>query len=58
MIILKMRKIKVFVESGYAQIPSRHTIIEVDDDCTDQEINEEAVNSVLGMMSWGWEDID
>ena len=53
-----MRRIKVYLESGYSQIPDRHTVIEVDDDYTDQEINEEAFDAISGMISWGWEEID
>lgn len=51
-----MKKIKVVIESGYAQVPDKYVVIEVDDDATDKEINEEAFDAMTNMVEWYWEE--
>lgn len=47
-----MRRIKLWVETGYEEI------IEVDDDATDEEIDEEARMFLFDNISYGWYEVD
>lgn len=56
-----MRKIKAYVEFPWAGIPNEEYEFEVNDDATEDEINEIA-NEVINEMVWnrvsgGWEEI-
>lgn len=56
-----MRKIRAYVEFPWAGIPNEEYEFEVNDDATEDEINEIA-NEVINEMVWnrvsgGWEEI-
>lgn len=52
-----MRKIKLWIETGYASC-DYDTIIEVDDDATEEEIDEEAYIFLFDKISYGWSELD
>jgi hypothetical protein len=50
-----MRKITVYVSTGYVGCQKSETF-EVEDDCSDEEIDEQAQEIMFGMIEWGWHD--
>ena len=52
-----MRKIKLWVETGYVGA-NYEEIIEVDDDATDEEIDEEARMFLFDNISYGYQEVD
>ena len=52
-----MRKIKLWVETGYVGA-NYEEIIEVDDDATDEEIDEEARRFLFDNISYGYQEVD
>ncbi len=52
-----MRKIKLWIETGIVG-GDFETIIEVDDDATEEEIEEEASLFLAEHISYGWDEID
>lgn len=51
-----MRKIKLWVKTGFVGADYEE-IIEVDDDATDEEIDEEARMFLFDNISYGWHGI-
>ena len=47
-------KIIVHVSTGYAGCTKREEF-EVEDDCSDDEIDEQARDFMFNMIEWGWE---
>lgn len=50
-----MRKIECVLETGYVG-GTRKAVIEVEDDATDDEIDEAVRDWALNYVSWGWSD--
>lgn len=50
-----MRKIKWHVSLGFAGA-DRHGEVDVDDDCTEEEINEIVRGEMSNFLEWGWEE--
>lgn len=50
-----MRKIECSIETSVID-GDRHAIIEVDDNATDEEIDEAVREWALNYVSWGWRD--
>lgn len=52
-----MRKIEVYVSTGY--VGSRKAeVIEVEDDMSDDDIDEVARECMFSMIEWSWRDAD
>lgn len=51
-----MREIKLWVETGYYST-CHEEIIEVDDDCTNEELDEFAKEFIHEVISYGWEEL-
>ena len=52
-----MRKIKLWVKTGFVGADYEE-IIEVDDDATDEEIDEEARMFLFDNISYGYQEVD
>lgn len=48
-----MKEIIVYVTTGYSG-SERRRVIEVPDDATEEEIQEEALGTVYELIDWGW----
>lgn len=48
-----MKRIRVYVTTGFVGC-GREEIIEVEDDCSDEEIEEFAREVMFSMIEWGW----
>ena len=48
-----MKEIIVYVTTGYSD-SERRRVIEVPDDATEEEIQEEALETVYELIDWGW----
>ena len=53
----EMRKIKLWVETGYVNA-NHEVIIEVEDDITDEELDEDAKEYMLDRISYGWYEME
>lgn len=52
-----MKKIRVCVSTGYVGA-KREEIIEVEDDCSEKELEEIAEETMLSMIEWGWSEVE
>jgi hypothetical protein len=52
-----MRKIKVYLDTGFAGC-KHEDIIEVDDDITDEDVDEIARDTAFNWIEWGWYDVE
>ena len=52
-----MRKIKLWIETGFVNC-DYEKIIKVDDDATEEEIEEEARLFLAEHISYGWDEVD
>jgi len=52
-----MKKIKVYVDSGYVGCKNEN-VIEVEDDATEEEIEELAGEAIYEMIDIGWYEVD
>lgn len=53
-----MRKIKIWVSTGYVGA-SKEEVFEVEDDATDEEINDIALEILFGsMIDFNWHEIE
>ncbi len=48
-----MRKIKVYLETGFAGCRIEEEI-EVEDDATDDQVEEQAHEAIFDRVDWGW----
>ena len=48
-----MRQIIVYVTTGYTG-SERRRVIAVEDDATEEEIQEEALSTIYELIDWGW----
>jgi uncharacterized FlaG/YvyC family protein len=51
-----MKKIKVYVATRFVRSQDS-LIIEVEDDATEEEINQAALEAMFEMIEWGYEEI-
>ena len=52
-----MRRIEVYVSTG--KVGSRCSeVIEVEDDMSDDEIDEQAKDAMFNLIEWSWRDAD
>lgn len=52
-----MRKIKLWVDTGFV-CAEHEEIIEVEDDCTDKELEEIARDYMFECIEYGWHEVD
>ncbi len=52
-----MKKINVSVSTNFVQCKAT-TTIEVEDDATEKEINEQALDAVFEMIDYGWNEVE
>lgn len=52
-----MRKIKLYIETGYCGA-NYSEVVEVDDDTTDDELNRAAFDYMQDYIDYGWEELE
>ncbi len=51
-----MKKIEVSVSTNYIQCKDT-TVIEVEDDATEEEINESALDAIFELIEYSWQEV-